>query len=119
MGELSYNARPAIISSMCTVFAESEVISLLNEGVNREEILSGVHQSIAKRVSTFVRQLNIEEKITFCGGVAKNCCVTRALEEELNSSILSPPEPQISGAVGAAIIAYEQVLNTACPRRKP
>jgi predicted CoA-substrate-specific enzyme activase len=111
MGELSLVSKaPAKISSMCTVFAESEVISLFaQKKAQKEDIIAGLHTAIAKRIVGMVNRLGkFEEKIVFCGGVAKNAGVKKALELELNKKLYSPKDPQITGALGAAILAQER-----------
>ena len=111
MGNLSLTSKvPAKISSMCTVFAESEVISLFaQKKAHKEDIVAGLHTAIAKRIVGMVNRLGkFEEKIVFCGGVAKNVGVKKALELELNKKLYSPEDPQITGALGAAILAQER-----------
>jgi predicted CoA-substrate-specific enzyme activase len=100
--------KPCSISSVCTVFAESEVISLLAEGNALEDIVSGLHQAIAKRVGNMALRLGVEEDVAFTGGVAKNTGVVGALEEELMVEFhpLSY-SPQLAGALGAAMLAKE------------
>ena len=118
MGDLSLTSNaPAKISSMCTVFAESEVISLFaQKKANMEDIVAGLHTAIAKRIVGMVNRLGkIEEKIVFCGGVAKNAGVKKALELELNKTLYIPEDPQITGALGAAIIAQEHFLKASKP----
>ncbi len=95
------------ISSMCTVFAESEVITLVAEGTLREDIVAGLHRAIAKRVGAMVKRVGVVPPIAFAGGVAKNAGVRRALEEELGEDLVTPKEPQIVGALGAALIARD------------
>ncbi|MEO0162036.1 MAG: acyl-CoA dehydratase activase [candidate division WOR-3 bacterium] len=92
------------INSMCTVFAESEVISLIARGEDKKDIALSLHYSIINRVMTMVSRMNPEEKIVFAGGVAKNKCMVELLKKKLGD-ILVPEEPQIIGALGAAIIA--------------
>lgn len=111
MGELSVQSNaPAKISSMCTVFAESEVISLFaQKKANKEDIVAGLHAAIAKRITGMVNRLGrVQEKIVFCGGVAKNKGVKKALETELGKALYSPEDPQITGALGAALLARER-----------
>ena len=98
---------PCTISSTCTIFAESEVISLLASGESKENIVAGLHKSIAKRVASMGRQVSYREEVVFTGGVAKNIGVKKALEEEIGIRIFVPPEPQIVGALGAALLAKE------------
>lgn len=106
MGPLSLESQePCTISSTCTIFAETEVVSLRAEGRSREDLIAGVHQAIVSRVAVMARQLNIRPTVIFTGGVAKNIGVKRALEGELGIDIVVPEEPQITGALGAALIA--------------
>jgi len=111
MGLLSLRAKKrATISSMCTVFAESEVISLIAQGVSREEILGGIHDSIAARIYRMAKRLSVEGEITFTGGVAKNPGMVEALRRRFKTPINLPGEPQIVGALGAALIAMDSLL---------
>jgi len=110
MGPISLGSKkPSSISSICTVFAESEIISLFAKGVQKQDIIAGIHLSIAKRVTGMAKRIKIQPKLAFCGGVAKNIGVKKALEDEVKMNILVPEEPQIPGALGAAIIAYEKI----------
>jgi (R)-2-hydroxyacyl-CoA dehydratese activating ATPase len=99
------------ISSTCTVFAETEIITQRAQGRSREDLLAGALNSIAKRVSIMASGLGVVEKVAFTGGVAKNIGVKRALEETLGVDIIIPQEPQIVGALGAAIFANDEVVN--------
>jgi predicted CoA-substrate-specific enzyme activase len=99
--------RAANISSTCTVFAESEVISLVAEGVDREEIVAGLCHAIAQRVGAMARRVGVEAPVAFAGGVAKNVGVIRALEEALGEKLIVPKEPQVVGALGAALVARD------------
>jgi predicted CoA-substrate-specific enzyme activase len=108
MGPLSLESRePCSIGSTCTIFAESEVISLRVMGRSREDLIAGVHRSVASRVAVMARRLNIRPEIIFTGGVAKNVGVKKALEGEFGMVISVPEEPQIIGALGAALLASE------------
>ncbi|NHI90921.1 MAG: 2-hydroxyglutaryl-CoA dehydratase [Candidatus Lokiarchaeota archaeon] len=110
MGKKSLSSKnPSQISSMCTVFAESEVISLFAKGEKKEDIIAGIHKSIAKRVVGMAKRISVREKVAFCGGVAKNDGVHKAIEDELKLKVLVPEEPQINGAIGAAILAWEEI----------
>lgn len=93
------------ISSTCTVFAESEVVALVAKGVPKEDIIRGLHRSVAERVYAMVSRLRAEPPYVMTGGVAKNSGVVAAIEERLGTSLLLPEEPQIVGALGAAIVA--------------
>lgn len=99
----AHAGEPITISSMCTVFAESEVVSLISRGVNRQNIALGVHLSILNRILSLIGRTGYEEEIVFSGGVAKNKCMTSMLTKRLGLQIQVPPEPQIIGAVGAAL----------------
>jgi len=99
--------KPAAISSTCTVFAESEVISLFARGASKVDIASGIHKSIARRVAGMAKRIGVAPLLIFCGGVAKNVAVKRYLEEELSFEILLPEYPQLTGAIGAALIAQK------------
>lgn len=106
LGRLSRSAQRTIkISSMCTVFAESEVVSLIADNQPQEVIIRGLHDAIADRILGMVRRVGVEEKVTLTGGVAKNEGVVLALEERLGVKVFVPPEPQIIGALGAALLA--------------
>ena len=96
---------PAGITSMCTVFAESEVISLRARGIPKEDIAAGLIGGIAKRVGVMAKRAGLKDHIAFVGGVAKNEGMRSALERELGVGLFVPPEPQITGALGAAIAA--------------
>jgi len=109
MIEAAFRSRNKVsITSTCTVFAESEVISLIASGNKPEDIVAGLNEAIAKRVSGLVRQVGIEDDVVMTGGVAKNRGVVKALENELNHEIKVPEEPQIVGALGAALMALKK-----------
>ncbi|TKB54702.1 acyl-CoA dehydratase activase [Ferrimonas aestuarii] len=96
------------ISSMCAVFAESEIISLIHQGVPTEVILKGVCDAVAKRIVSLGRKIGFDGPIGFSGGVAQNLGVAEAIEARLNTQVLIRPErPQITGALGAALIAQK------------
>jgi predicted CoA-substrate-specific enzyme activase len=97
-------AQPSKISSLCTVFAESEVISLISNGEKRSNIIAGIHESIAARVVAMAGRVGLETPIMMTGGVAKNIGVVRALERKTGEKIVVAPEAQITGAIGAALI---------------
>jgi len=106
MGPMSLKGgSPCNISSTCTIFAESEVVSLRAEGRSREDLIAGVHRAVASRVAVMAKRLKIKPEVIFTGGVAKNIGVKRALEEEFAMEISVPEEPQIMGALGAALLA--------------
>jgi len=90
------------------VFAESEVVSLVARGENVEDILNGIHQAISDRVASLAIRVGQQPPVAITGGVAKNPAVVKALEERLGSRFLVPQEPQLTGALGAALIAWER-----------
>ena len=96
---------PSKISSICTVFAESEVVSLISKGESREDIIAGIHESVASRISSLARRVGVKEPVMMTGGVARNVGVVRALEKELGVSIKVSEFAQVNGAVGAAVMA--------------
>ena len=95
------------ISSMCTVFAESEVTSLIARGQDRREIARGLHSSVIRRAAGMINRVSARGDIVFTGGVAKNVCMCALLKEKLNRNILIPDDPQSVGALGAALLAAE------------
>lgn len=112
MGEAHFQAEKwASVSSTCTVFAESEVISQLSKGIPRNDIVAGVHQSVASKACSLVYRNGIEGEIAISGGVAQNAGVVDAIEKELKKSIRVAPNPQTIGALGAALIAYEEAAK--------
>jgi len=100
---------PAKISSMCTVFAESEVISLLAKGEERGNIALGIIESICKRTAIFAQKLNIEGDVFFSGGLSNFDVFNRILEKHLEKPVKSHPLGQFNGAIGAAILAYKNI----------
>jgi predicted CoA-substrate-specific enzyme activase len=106
LAQLSQKSRsPVKISSMCTVFAESEVISLVAKGTPVFDIIKGVHDAVAERSLGLLRKLDHIEALAMSGGVAKNEGLVKSLEEKLKLKIKIPDFPQIVGAFGAATIA--------------
>ncbi len=107
-GDLALESKnPSPISSMCTVFAESEVIGLFAKGEPKANIAAGIHISIARRVGSMAKRVMVETPLVFCGGVALNPAVKVALEQELQMKIRVPPNPQIIGALGAALLGQD------------
>ena len=100
---------PCLISSMCSVFAESEVINLINEGVELPHIVKGLLQSLVIRVSSLTQRLGVVEDLVMTGGVAKNKGVQDAIEKKLKTKMqgFNGTDPQIVGALGAALIAAD------------
>ena len=112
LGDMGEDATSDLtLSSMCTVFAESEVVSLIAEGIEVAEIVNGLHRSIANRTQALVKRVanNINGlKVSMSGGVAHNKGVVKALGAALECEIAVPPNPDIVGAYGAALIAKER-----------
>jgi (R)-2-hydroxyacyl-CoA dehydratese activating ATPase len=106
MGPLCLKAnREVLISSVCTVFAESEIVSLVARNHPKEEIIRGLHRAIVNRVWSMVKGIGVGGPVTMSGGVAKNLGVVKLMEEKLGQSIHVYSEPQIVGALGAALMA--------------
>jgi (R)-2-hydroxyacyl-CoA dehydratese activating ATPase len=97
--------RSVTLNSLCTVFAESEVVSLINKGEDAHAIALGLHQAVASRLSSMAKRVGLADRLVFSGGGAKNPCLVKLLEEKLGLKITVPDEPQITAALGAAIIA--------------
>lgn len=107
---LSYN-EDLTITSVCSVFAESEVVSLIADNKERKDIIHGVNKSIATKTAGLAQRVGKKEKFMMTGGVAKNKGVIKALEEKLGGKLFIADEPQICGALGAALIALDKVLE--------
>ena len=112
LGTIAQTSRdPCLMSSVCTVFAESEVVSLRAEGRKREDIVAGLHNAIASRISGMISQVGCEEQIVLTGGVAQNKGVLKGLEDELQRKVRVPEAPQMTGALGAALFASADLKN--------
>lgn len=96
---------PSNISSTCTIFAESEIISLRADRTNREDMVAGLHKAVSRRVIIMGRSVGYNDKIVFTGGVAKNSGVVKFIQELLEKEVVLPEVPQIIGALGAALLA--------------
>jgi len=101
--------RPAAVSSMCTVFAESEVVAMLAAGEDRKRLALGLYESIVDRVYPLISRLETDGEIVFCGGVARSRCMAGLLRRKLKRDITVPPYPQILSALGAALSLGGQV----------
>lgn len=110
MGDWYFKSKnPAPVSSTCTVFAESEVISLLAKKIPKEDIVAGVHRSIASKASALVRRVGVDGTLTMTGGVARDLGVVDAISRELGVEVKVAAHPQAVGALGAALLAYEKI----------
>lgn len=99
------------ISSTCTVFAESEVISQLAIGTDKCDIIAGIHRSVAGRVSGLCNRVGIRDMVVMTGGVAQNHGIVKALENQIGHKIHLSPLTQFNGALGAALFAYNKALR--------
>jgi predicted CoA-substrate-specific enzyme activase len=109
LGPVSLRARqPVRLTSVCTVFVESDIMSYLAQKKTIEDILGGVHKAIATRTMSLVRRVGVEPEVTFTGGVSRNTGMVRALEEVLGTAINVSPEGHYMGAIGAALFALER-----------
>ncbi|MFV0439570.1 MAG: acyl-CoA dehydratase activase [Desulfopila sp.] len=99
------------ISSMCTVFAESEVTSLIARGEERQEIARGLHDSVARRAAAMVKRVTSGGDIVFTGGVANNACIVSMLHDRIGGRIYVPDDPQAMGALGAALLTRQTISD--------
>ncbi len=112
LGPLSLQSTEKVtISSICTVFAETEVISLLAQARQVPDILAGVHRSVAKRIGDLARGVGVVEPVFFDGGPALNAGLKQALQEELSVELIVPESPQVATAIGAAILAARRLSD--------
>ena len=98
------------ISSMCTVFAESEVTSLIARGHSPQDIAMGLHKSVISRVAGMIKRVSGKGDIVFTGGVAHNPCMRKLLAEKLDREVLVPEDPQLIGALGAALLIRDSII---------
>jgi predicted CoA-substrate-specific enzyme activase len=118
IGPISLTAgRPVRITSVCTVFVESDIMSYLAQGRSMEDILGGVHRSIASRTLALVRRVGVDPEITFTGGVARNVGMVAALREAVGFPLNVSEESHYTGALGAAIFAMERASREALAER--
>lgn len=110
VGGLSLESTEVIpFNTVCTVFAKSEAVALMKHGKSKADILAGLHEAISKRVVALLKRVGIEEKFTITGGIGKNAGVVKKIEEKLGGvKITHLAEPQIAGAVGAALFALDR-----------
>lgn len=112
LGDYHFNGKgaPLSINSTCTVFAESEIIGLLANGHGKEEIVAGIHYSIAKRTVRLAKRVGIEDRVYFDGGPALNKGLVAAIQDELQRELVVPEYPQTTTAYGAAVLARCEYL---------
>jgi len=119
LGAIALKAEKAVkISTTCTVFAESEVVSWLGKGKKIEDILLGVHQSIASRSLGLMRRVGVDPEVTFTGGVTKNIGMVTALNDLLGFEVNVGPESHFMGALGAALFALDRILTGRAPSKE-
>lgn len=110
MADLGNQAKKQItLSNQCVIFAESEVISLVNQGENLPDIVDGLHRALAGRVAALAKSIGLDQEVIMTGGVAKNNGVFQALQNSLGVEIKTQPkvDPQLNGALGAALLARQ------------
>jgi predicted CoA-substrate-specific enzyme activase len=112
VGPLSLQAKnPVTYTTGCAVFGESEAVSRVAEGTRKEDILAGVHNSIAAKISNLIDRVGLEEECAFAGGGALDVGLIERVEEKLGVHLLVPPQPQIIAALGAALVAEERMMS--------
>lgn len=118
IGPLSLESTEKIpFNTICAVFAKSEAVALMKKGTSKADILSGLHEAISSRVVALLKRVGIEEKFVITGGIAKNVGVVRKVEDKLNGMKATiPPEPQIAGAMGAALFALDRAKKKAAKK---
>ena len=116
IGPLSLAAeRPQPISSVCAVLAESEIINHVSEGVSVENILRGIHNSLADRALSLLKRVGLDGEVTLIGGVALQAGMVTALRQKLGVAINVPEEPQLTAAFGAAILGWQRLQRLRAP----
>jgi benzoyl-CoA reductase subunit D len=109
LGPLSLESTQAIpMNAQCAVFAESEVVTLVHKKTSKQDMARAIHDAIADRITSMVRRVGIEEKIVLIGGVAYNVGFVKSLEEDLETKVLIPENPEFVGALGAALVAVDK-----------
>lgn len=112
IGPISLKAKnPVRLTTVCTVFVESDIMSYLAQNKKVEDILGGVHSAIAARTVSLIRRVGIEPEVTFTGGVSRNIGMVKALEEKLGMKVNVSPDSHYVGALGAAIFALERAVK--------
>ena len=116
LGALALRSQnPVRITTTCTVFAESEIISHLAKGILPEDVLMVVHQAITSRCVSLARRVGIHSEVTFTGGVSRNVAMVRLIEEAVGMKINVSPDAHFCGALGAALVAREHAFGAAEP----
>jgi predicted CoA-substrate-specific enzyme activase len=113
VGPLSLQSNnPVTYTTGCAVFGESEAVSRVAEGTSKEDILAGVHNSIAAKISNLIDRVGMEKECALTGGGALDVGLIQRVEEKLGIHLLVPPRPQITAALGAALVAEERMTST-------
>lgn len=108
MGEVSLGETKRLtLSNQCVVFAETEIITMINDGVDTPDILGALHRAVSNRVVALAKGIGVEREIAMTGGVALNKGMFGAIEHALKSPMIKVETPQIMGAMGAAVMARE------------
>lgn len=120
LGNISLKSNnPLKINSTCTVFAESEVVSLIARRMKKEDIIAGLHYSITKKISSMAKEVGVKEVVFFDGGGAKNVGIKDSLEKHLGVKLYVPDHPQTVVALGAALFASELMTTKKPPAPRP
>jgi predicted CoA-substrate-specific enzyme activase len=120
MGNLSLiSQRTVEITNTCAVFAESEIISLIHQKHRPEDIAKAVFRGLAGRISTLLMKVDFKPDLVIVGGVAKNPGMVNAMEEQAGFPVVVPPEPMITGALGAALLAVQKKMVVEVPLLSP
>ena len=110
LGPLSMGAeKPTMISSVCAVLAESEIINLVSEGQSVENIIRGIHNSLASRSKALLARVGLEDEVTFVGGVARQNGMVKALKDTIGRQVNVSDEPDMVAALGAALLAHQRL----------
>ena len=113
MGQLSQKAsRPVKFTTGCAVFLETEAVSRVAEGMSKEDIIAGLHNTLAARISAMAQRMRLEKDFAITGGGAKDFGLVKLMEERIGERLLVPEEPLITGAIGAALIAAEKTAQS-------
>jgi len=116
LGLVSVQGRnPVRMTTVCTVFVESDIMSYLASGKKIDDIMAGMHMAIASRTVAMVRRVGIEDEVTFTGGVSRNIGMVRALENRLGMRLNVSPDAHFMGAIGAALFALERSKGQRLP----
>lgn len=107
------STNPSNISSTCTIFAESEIVSLRAEGALRTDMISGLHKAVGRRVYLMGQTVGYRDRVAFTGGVAMNQGLKKYLEDNIGLPVIVPENPQIIGALGAALLSFDTSVGRA------